>query len=97
MRAAPDEILGYAVPSLLRSQLAELDLAAFGTSNAGRVLLFVGQSRPEYTAVSKRLRDRRGRPGQVRVVPDEAGSRGEGVMLSTRILQAMAAALGEEA
>jgi pimeloyl-ACP methyl ester carboxylesterase len=90
-----DEIIGYPLPPALRASIEELDLLSLASCRAERVLLFASEQRPEYVVLGGALRDRSGRAARCEIVAEETGARAEAVMLSTRILQAIANAMRE--
>lgn len=92
-QSAPDELLQHPLPPALRVAIEELDLRTLGASGAERVLVFAERARPEHLALLETLRDRAGRAPEHRVVAEEAADGGSGVLLSTRVLQAIAGAL----
>ena len=81
------------MPAELRASLEEIDLQRVSPCAADRVLVFSSEARPEQGVLRESLRDRGGRPPQCQVVPEEARDSHRGVLLSTRVLQAMTSAL----
>jgi len=90
----PAELAGHVIPPAQRTATEAIDLLAEPLPSATRVHLYVGRETPGVEALAARLR------GEVRrfsyeVVP-EAGSRGGGNLLSSRILRVIGAALAPE-
>ncbi len=89
----PGELLEHPFPADLRASIEKIDLRRVPPCTADRVLVFSADARPELNALKESLRDRAGRPPECRVVPEESRDRHQGVLLSTRVLQAMTSAL----
>jgi pimeloyl-ACP methyl ester carboxylesterase len=89
----PGELLEYPLPGELRASLEKVDLRRVPPCAADRVLVFSSEVRPEHHVLREFLRDRGGRPPQCQVVQEEVRDSHRGVLLSTRVLQAMASAL----
>jgi hypothetical protein len=97
-RLAPDELLGYPLPSRLRRDMEAMDLTSLPACGAERLWMFASADRREYAALLSSLRDRAGNPPRARIVPDDTNERPDAVLLSTRILQTIAATLaGDQA
>jgi hypothetical protein len=92
----PDELLEYPLPRALRAAVEAVDLTALPRCAAERLRIFAARERPEHAELEAALRDRSGRPPLRQLVADEAGDGEQGVLLSTRVLQAMAVALDGE-
>lgn len=90
----PHELLGYPLSPSQRAEMEAIDLRTLGTLKASRIQLFSERERPEHQTLRATLRDREGRPPSVAVVNEEAQGGHDGVLLSSKVLQAMATALG---
>ncbi len=92
-RIGPDELLDYPMPSRLRGEIAAIDLRSSPPLATERVLIFAGRPRAAHRELLESLRDRSGGRAVLHVVPDESGAAGEGILLSTQILRAVASEL----
>jgi len=92
----PEELLEYPLPPALRAGVEAVDLTALPRCAAERIRIFASRERPEDALLEAALRDRWSRPPLRQLVADEAGDREQGLVLSTRVLQVMAAALDGE-
>jgi uncharacterized protein len=84
-----DELLGYAMPASLRAELAGVDLSKGVACNADRVLLFAADARPDHDLIKAAVKDKAGRPPEVSIVAEDAKDRQSGVLLSSKVLQAI--------
>jgi pimeloyl-ACP methyl ester carboxylesterase len=91
--SGPEELLNYPLPEPLRKAIEAIDLRTISRCAADRILLFSEADRAEHQALCGALRDRSGRPPERHVVAEEARDRHEGVLLSSRVLQAIIAGL----
>jgi alpha/beta superfamily hydrolase len=91
--SGPGELLDYPFPDELRAGVERIDLRVTPRCSSDRILLFASRATPEQVELQACLRDRAGRAPECHIVPDESDDRREGALLSTRILQAIAAAL----
>ncbi len=89
----PEELLEHPFPDELRAGVERIDLRAIGRCPADRILLFASKPRAEHEQLRATLRDRTGRDLEYRIVPEEMGDRQEGILLSTRVLRAIAASI----
>jgi pimeloyl-ACP methyl ester carboxylesterase len=92
-RSGPLELLCYPFPDALRDAIERIELGRVGRCPVENVLLFASARRPDHSTVEAALRDRDGRAPRVEIVAESAGDRHEGVLLSTRVQTAIAAAL----
>jgi pimeloyl-ACP methyl ester carboxylesterase len=92
-RTGPDELLGYAFPTALRADIERIGIDELAGCQAERVLLFATERRAEHLALCARLRDRGGVAVRHDTVREDASDRLDGVLLSTRVQQAIATAL----
>jgi pimeloyl-ACP methyl ester carboxylesterase len=88
------ELLGYPLDATQRAEMEAIDLKGLTRLGASRVLLFASRARPEHQLLLGALQDREGRPPTCQVVAEEADQNHDGVLLSSKVLQAMAATLG---
>jgi pimeloyl-ACP methyl ester carboxylesterase len=89
----PDELLAHAVPPSLREELGRIDLSRPTPCAADRICIFAQDPRPDHAAIGAGLRDRGDRPPELTLVPEEARDRQSGVLLSSKVLQAITAGL----
>jgi uncharacterized protein len=89
-----DEVLGYPLGPTQRAEMEAIDLRTLGALKASRIQVYSDRERPEYQPLLTALRDREGRPPTAAVVSEDAGGGQDGVLLSSKVLQAMATALG---
>jgi uncharacterized protein len=94
-RTGPGELLGYAFPDALCAGIERIDVDQLAGCDAERVLLFATERRTEHLALCARLRERGGVAVRHETVREDASDRLDGVLLSTRVQQAIAAALAE--
>jgi pimeloyl-ACP methyl ester carboxylesterase len=95
-RPGSGQLLGYAFPSAVEAETRALDLLEPPPRAGRRVVVAVSEERPEYLALRRRLEEEAGRGGTPlhwRLVPEEASEGGDGALLSSRILSAIAEAL----
>jgi pimeloyl-ACP methyl ester carboxylesterase len=92
-RITPHELLGYPFPAERKADLEQLAIAT--RLSAQRVRIFVSEDRPEYRQLVRTVQDRAGNPPSYELVPDETRTGLEEVLLSTRVLQEIAASLAE--
>ena len=90
----PGELLGYPLDAAQRAEMVAIDLARLSRLAASRILIFSSRARPEHEVLLSVLRDREGRPPTCHVIPEDAAQGHEGVLLSTKVLQAIASSLG---
>jgi pimeloyl-ACP methyl ester carboxylesterase len=90
----PGELLGYPLDAAQRAEMEAIDLAGLSRLPASRILIFSSRARPEHESLLTMLRDREGRPPTCHVIPEDAAQGHEGVLLSTKVLQAIATAVG---
>jgi pimeloyl-ACP methyl ester carboxylesterase len=96
-RVSPHELMGYPFSAERCADLEGLDMLHLGQLSAQRVHLFASEQRAEYGELANHVKDGAGNPPSFQFVPDEANTGLEEVLLSTRILQAMAARVAEQA
>jgi hypothetical protein len=94
-RIGPGELLGYAFPTALCADIERIDIDDVAACRAERVLLFATERRGEHLALCARLRDRGDVAVRHETVREDASDRVDGVLLSTRVQQAIAATLAE--
>jgi len=94
LASGPRELLDYPFPDAMREGVERIDLRLVSPCNCDRILLFASRTTPEQVELQGCLRDRSGIGPNCHIVPDETGDRREGVLLSTRVLQGIATALG---
>jgi pimeloyl-ACP methyl ester carboxylesterase len=87
----PLELLGYPFPAERSGDIERLRIVS--SSSAQRVHIFVSEDRPEYRQLINQLRDREGHSPSFQLVADQARTGLEEVLLSTRVLQEIAASL----
>ena len=92
-RAEPHELLGYEFTPEASADLAGVALTQMTCCPAEKIDIFAAEPRPAHAVLIEHLRDRSGRAPQVHIVPEQAESGVEAVLLATRVLQAMTAAL----
>jgi pimeloyl-ACP methyl ester carboxylesterase len=95
-RSGPRELLCYSFPDELRDSVERVDLRAMPGFPVDRVLVFAAARCQEHAAL-EHLRDRSDRGPRIEIVPEDAPDRHEGVLLSSRVQQAIAAALSGRA
>jgi hypothetical protein len=74
--------------------MVAIDLRTLGALKASRIQVYSDRERPEYQPFLAALRDREGRPPITAVVSEEGSGGQDGVLLSSKVLQAMASSLG---
>lgn len=89
----PGELLGYPLAPAQRAEMEAIDLTRLARLPASRIRIFSERERPEHAAIASALRDREDRPPACEVVPEDATQSHEGVLLSSRVLQAITRAL----
>ncbi|MDQ6674585.1 MAG: alpha/beta hydrolase [Chloroflexota bacterium] len=90
------ELLGYAFPIELSTDIQRVALDEVSRWPARRVLIFASEDRPEYTRLASHIEACTGKPQTLRVIPGEVSTGLEEVLLSTHILHAMTTALAGE-
>jgi pimeloyl-ACP methyl ester carboxylesterase len=93
-RVGPRELLGYSFPPALQADIGGIGLDDLSGCRAERVLLYAGEERPAYRRLAARLGDRPDGGFRFELVAEEPAGRLDGVLLSTRIQEAIAEGLG---
>jgi uncharacterized protein len=92
-RLGRHEMLGHALPCELRAGIESIGLDDLARCRAQRVLLFAAEERPAHRRLASRLQERPEGGFHLGIVREEASDRLDGVLLSSRIQQAIAAEL----